>query len=141
MLRNIFIAFAFLYSLACTSHKTTKQTLERFNSGSVPYISIDELKHGTNYILLDTREKEEFQISHLQDAIWVGFEKFKIEKIGEKLQKVGYSYVKNLYGGIFEWKNQVVDPLNRSTERIHTFSKHWSKLLTKGDKIYSLQKE
>ncbi|MEM1257693.1 MAG: rhodanese-like domain-containing protein [Bacteroidota bacterium] len=161
----------FSLALACyflgQSQKSIERTLDRFNSGSVPYITVKQLKSETNSILLDTRNKEEFEVSHLLDAQWVGFKEFDIDKIrreipdtttpvivycsigvrseeiGEKLQKAGYSNIKNLYGGIFEWKNQgnaVVDSTKQPTERVHAFSKHWGKLLTKGDKIYSLKK-
>jgi hypothetical protein len=44
-----------------------------------------------------------------------------------------------LYGGIFEWKNnnfKVLDTLGNETEKVHTFSKSWSKWLTKGEKVY-----
>lgn len=167
MWRYTFFAFVFLYSLACTSQKTIEKTLERFNTGSIPYITINELKQRSDFILLDTRKREEFEVSHLEKAVWVGFQQFELEniqnkipdttapivvycsigvrseEIGEKLQKAGYSNVKNLYGGIFEWKNQgnaVVDSTKQATERVHAFSKHWGKLLTKGDKIYSLKK-
>ncbi len=162
----------FTLALSCyflgQSQKTIEKTLDRFNTGSVPYITIEQLKSDTISLLLDTRKREEFEVSHLQRAQWVGFKEFDIEKIrreipdsstpvivycsigvrseqiGEKLQKAGYSNIKNLYGGIFEWKNQgntVVDSTKQPTERVHAFSKHWGKLLTKGDKIYSLKKE
>ena len=61
------------------------------------------------------------------------------EKIGEKLQAAGYTNVKNLYGGIFQWKGEgekVVDSLGLSTERVHAFSKLWGKLLTNAKKVY-----
>ena len=61
------------------------------------------------------------------------------EDIAEKLQKAGYKNVFNLFGGIFEWKNKqntVVDSTNNPTEKVHTFSKEWSKWLKKGIKVY-----
>ena len=61
------------------------------------------------------------------------------EDIAEKLQKAGYKNVFNLFGGIFEWKNKqnvVVDTNNNPTEKVHTFSKEWSKWLKKGIKVY-----
>ena len=47
----------------------------------------------------------------------------------------------NLYGGIFEWKNNdftVVDTNEEPTEDVHTFSKEWSQWLLKVNKIYDL---
>jgi len=61
------------------------------------------------------------------------------EDIAEKLKKAGYNNVLNLYGGIFEWKNKdftVYNSEGTQTEKIHTFSKEWSKWLTKGIKVY-----
>jgi rhodanese-related sulfurtransferase len=169
MRQYFFIAIFFFCYFGSLAQKTIEKTLERFNNGTVPYITVEELKNGSDVILLDTRKKEEFAVSHLKNAQWAGFKDFDIqkirqkipntdtaivvycsigvrsEKIGEKLQKAGYANIKNLYGGIFEWKNQghdVVDSLNITTERIHAFSKHWGKLLTKGVKVYpSKQKQ
>jgi predicted sulfurtransferase len=64
------------------------------------------------------------------------------EDIGEKLQKAGFTNVKNLYGGIFEWKNQG-NPVYKNkmeTDSVHTFNKQWGKLLDKGIKVYDTEK-
>ncbi|MGB6152608.1 MAG: rhodanese-like domain-containing protein [Pricia sp.] len=139
------------------------RTLKKYNKESIPYITVDAL-HGMNHVTtLDTRKKEEFEVSHLKDALWVGFKTFDLaditskitdksteivvycsigvrsENIGEKLKDAGYIHVKNLYGGIFEWKNQgypVYDTQDKETEKVHAFSKHWGKLLKKGEKVY-----
>ena len=61
------------------------------------------------------------------------------EQIGEKLKKAGFTNVKNLYGGIFEWKNKdypVIDTTGNETEKVHTFSKMWSKYLHAGKPVY-----
>jgi len=129
---------------------------------TVPFISISELKENyNNYTILDTRELNEYNISHLENAIHVGYSQFRIrkttkiivtekpivvycsigyrsEKIGEKLLRKGYT-VYNLYGGIFDWKNndhKVIDSTNIVTNRVHCFNTDWSKWLLKGDKVY-----
>ncbi|WP_185781922.1 rhodanese-like domain-containing protein [Croceivirga lutea] len=152
----------FVIPLGCLPQKNIDKTLEKMNSGSVSYVTPQELPN-QKVVLLDTRELEEFKVSHLKDALWVGYKDFDIttvlenipeketpivvycsigvrsEDIGEELQKAGYTNIKNLYGGIFEWKNQdkvVIDSLGQETENIHAYSKYWGKLLTKGNKVY-----
>ncbi|WP_373516965.1 rhodanese-like domain-containing protein [Pricia sp.] len=142
------------------------KTLKKFNKESVPYISVAALKDINHAILLDAREKEEYDVSHLQNAVWVGAKTFDLdsvwpkiedknteiivycsigvrsENIGEKLMNAGYTNVKNLYGGIFEWKNEghaVYDSEGHETDKVHAFNKHWGKLLTEGEKVYGEQ--
>jgi len=144
------------------------KTLKKFNKESVPYIKVDALNGMNHVVLLDAREKEEYEVSHLQNAIWVGAKTFELdsvfpkivdksteiivycsigvrsENIGEKLMNAGYTNVKNLYGGIFEWKNEgyaVYGPEGKETENVHAFSKHWGKLLKKGKKVYGEQSQ
>lgn len=131
----------------------------------MPYMSVETLAlPKTKAILLDAREEKEFNVSHLKDAVYVGYDHFKLketvaklpkdkdvkivvycslgirsETVAHKLIQEGYTNVYNLYGGIFEWKNnnfQVLDTLGNETEKVHTFSKNWSKWLKKGTKIY-----
>ncbi len=157
------LALFFIFSPSVEAQKKMDKTLKKFNKESVPYIQVGELSANKTTLLLDTREKEEFEVSHLEDAIWVGHKTFEIdtllkkipqkdkqivvycsigvrsENIGEKLQKAGFTNVKNLYGGIFEWKNRgypVYNADGMETENVHAFSKHWGKLLTKGEKVY-----
>jgi len=109
-------------------------------------------------ILLDTREKKEYEISHIPGAIWVGYNNFKLkrvkeiakdakivtycsvgyrsERIGEKLQKAGFSDVSNLKGSIFKWVNEgnpLEDKEGNTTDKVHGFDKDWGKWV-KGDK-------
>ena len=61
------------------------------------------------------------------------------KEILSKLLEMGYTKVYNLYGGIFDWKNQsqiVVNHLNLPTDSIHAYSKLWSTWLHKGIKVY-----
>ena len=164
-MRIVFTLLLVIFFIASIfSQSTIEKALKQFNTKSVPYISIEKLKKDTISVLLDTRKEEEFNVSRLQNAEWVGHKTFEIsnvikqypekdtpiivycsigvrsEDIGEQLLKAGYTNVKNLYGGIFEWinnENPVFDSDGNKTEKVHAFSKHWGKLLTKGDKIYS----
>jgi rhodanese-related sulfurtransferase len=115
----------------------------------------------SNIIFLDTREKKEFDISHIKGAKCVGYDNFSMtnlksipkdseiivycsigarsQNIGEKLEKAGYTNVKNLYGGIFQWNNSGLPKVNSSekaTSRIHGYSKDWGKWLKKGTIVY-----
>lgn len=154
---------AIILTSFCLAQNTIPKVLEKLNKKSVPYINVAALQSKENYVLLDARETKEFNVSHIENAINVGFDKFyskkvatiikdknativvycsigvRSEKIGEKLLKLGYKNVFNLYGGIFEWKNnggKVVTNLNIETDKVHTFNKEWSIYLKKGTKIY-----
>jgi predicted sulfurtransferase len=64
---------------------------------------------------------------------------YRSEKVGEKLQELGFQNVKNLYGGIFQWKNEgfeVENSLSMPTDSVHTYNKRWSKWLLKGVRVY-----
>lgn len=146
------------------SQESLDDVLKRHNSNQVPYISVEELAMPkTDAAILDARELNEYQVSHLKDAIHVGYDNFQLETIAtqipnkdqeivvycslgirsevvaNKLKKAGYTNVRNLYGGIFEWKNKnfnVVNATEKETDSIHVFSKSWSRWLKKGIKVY-----
>ncbi len=105
-------------------------------------------------VLLDTREREEYNVSHILGAIWVGdgdFEISKIDtiqrdktivlycsvgyrssKIAEMLVDLGYLKVRNLYGGIFRWANEN-RPLyfgDHQTNQIHVYNAKWGRFVT-----------
>lgn len=153
------------FLIASTSFSQNKidKTLRKLNKESVDYIHVEALEKTESLILLDAREKKEYDVSHLENAIWVGYDTFQLdsvlqkvqnknseivvycsigvrsENIGEELEEAGYTNVKNLYGGIFEWKNEglpVYDSIGNTTEKVHAFNKHWGKLLTSGEKVY-----
>ena len=137
--------------------------LGRIYEHTVPFISSEELyeETGQNRILLDTRTQSEFDISHIPHSIFADYEKFNIdhwlwiprdteiilycsvglrsEKIGEEFINAGFTRVKNLYGGLFSWKNKgriIVDSRNHVTEEIHAYNRFWGIWLSKGIKIY-----
>ena len=146
------------------SQESLDDLLKRYNKNSVPYISVQELAMPkTNAIVLDARERSEYNVSHLKDAIFVGYDTFNLsdviteipdknqkivvyctlgvrsEVIANRLKKAGYKNVKNLFGGIFEWKNnnfEVYNSKNNPTDSVHVCSSTWSKWLKKGKKVY-----
>ncbi|MEH6535100.1 MAG: rhodanese-like domain-containing protein [Psychroserpens sp.] len=153
-----------LFSFFGFSQESLDDILKRYNNNTVPYISVQELaKSKTQALILDAREQDEFEVSHLKDAIYVGYTNFKLEPfekqfpnkkkaivvycslgvrsetIANRLKKAGYTNVRNLYGGIFEWKNKDFDVYNskeKTTDSVHVYSRTWSKWLKKGKKAY-----
>jgi len=153
----------FLTSLSVSAQEKISEVLKRYNSETIPYIHVDSLQKLTNVIVLDAREKREFNVSHLPNSVYVGYQNFDLKKvkkmlpnkdasivvyctlgvrsedIAEKLKKDGYTNVLNLFGGIFEWKNKgyrVFDVKNKETENIYVCNTYWSQWLKKGNKIY-----
>lgn len=158
-----------LIAFQVEAQETLSELLKLHNDRGVPYISVQELAMpSNNAIILDTREPKEYAVSSLKNAICVGYDFFDLktvtdtikdknqpivvycslgirsETIGEKLKAAGYTNVKNLYGGIFEWKNNDFDVYNSkeaATDSVHAFSEDWSKWLKKGIKIYPKSKK
>lgn len=161
--------FSFLVFILL-SHIGNAQTnledlLHKYNKNNVPYISVEALDvNNPNIVLLDARAIEEFQVSHLKNALHVGYDGFDIEMVNayvedknreiivycslgirsedvaNKLIEAGYTNVKNLFGGIFEWKNQdkmVYNVNGQVTDSVHAYSKSWGKWLKSGIKVYS----
>jgi rhodanese-related sulfurtransferase len=121
----------------------------------------DAVNQFNNYIFLDAREAEEYNVSHILNSRFVGYKKFSLptldvadkkkpivvycsigkrsDEITKKLTEAGFDNVKNLYGGIFEWVNQghpVYDSQNKQTDSVHAYSKFWGRWLEKGIKVY-----
>lgn len=160
-----FFYFLIIFSTTTLSGQNTlSELLKKYNSKKINYISVQELAMPkTNAIILDAREINEYNVSHIKDAYYVGYNDFKIETvlkhiqdknqkivvycsigirsetIAHKIKKAGFTNVLNLYGGIFEWKNNnypVYTNEGLQTENVHVFSNEWSKWLKKGVKIY-----
>lgn len=165
MKKLLFLLLISSVQIVFSQNKKLDKLLNEWNKSNIPYISAKELAQKKDtVVLLDSREQKEFNISHLKNATCVGFDKFSIEKtlqnlpedkttaivvycslgirsekIAKKIKDKGYTNVYNLYGGIFEWKNnnfQVQDALGKPTEKVHAFNKSWGKWLKKGEKVY-----
>ncbi len=163
-MRFLFVLFVLFFNGTCLfSQSKMDKTLKRFNNESVPYVHSENITDTETVVFLDTRKKEEYAVSHLRNSIWVGDKEFdpnvvleqvpdkqkpiivycsigvRSEDIGEKLLTLGYTNVQNLYGGIFQWKNNnglVYNLKNQPTDSVHAFNKYWGKLLLKGVKVY-----
>lgn len=135
--------------------------LKTLLSHSVPELNVAEVDSSKKLVWLDAREKNEFEVSKIENAQWVGYDDFSMErvanlakddeivvycsvgyrseKVAEQLIEAGYTNVHNLYGGIFEWKNtgkSVVDKTNNETEKVHAYNKTWGIWLSNGKKVY-----
>jgi len=160
-----FISTLFLLSLMTSmTAQTTPQKyydmLDGMYRNTVPLGHPEEVEPD-GLVFLDTREAEEYAVSHIPGARLVPYNGFKVEsleaipkdapivvycsvgyrseRIGEKLLEAGYTNVHNLYGGIFNWYfegGELVNMNNDSTDRIHTYNKKWSKWCLKGEKVW-----
>jgi rhodanese-related sulfurtransferase len=159
----VFILFLFnAYAIqAQVESSAFNLTLKTLLSHTVNEISVKELIQKSDVVLLDAREPAEFKVSHLTNAIHVGYDNFNIdsvkdldknesivvycsvgyrsEKIAEKLKSAGFTNVSNLYGGIFEWVNQgykIVEVNEKETNNVHAYNKTWGIWLNRGNKVY-----
>jgi rhodanese-related sulfurtransferase len=111
-------------------------------------------------LLLDTRSLREFQVSHLPGARYMGYDEpdlsvlkdvsldtplvlycavgYRSEKVGEQLLALGYTQVRHLHGGLFDWVNQGLPVYNTQgqTDSVHAYTRSWGIWLRKGQKVY-----
>lgn len=161
-MKTVYLAAFFLLSHIGISQNPAgfDKMCKGYIKGTVPIAKATQLKFeqskNKDLIILDARERSEYNVSHIQGATFVGYDNFDInsvstidksskvyvycsigyrsEKIGEKLQKAGYENVYNLYGGIFAWANAgypLVDSKGKSTIEVHGYNKRWAKWLNK----------
>ena len=170
MIRFISILFFFFLMACYSTPKVSGQfTPEEFDQmanemarGNTNDIDLEDfIRIKKRVVVLDSREKKEYDISHIPGAIWVGYEDFtterlknidkeaeivvycsvgyRSERIGEKIQKAGYKKVHNLNGSIFRWVNEgykLEDAHGNKTTKIHGYNKDWAKWLKKGDVVF-----
>ncbi|NBW36418.1 MAG: rhodanese-like domain-containing protein [Cytophagia bacterium] len=157
----VFLLFTTTYTNGQVENKAFNLTLQALLAHNVKEITVAELAKVKKVTLLDARAPAEYAVSHLENALLVGYEDFNIEnvkdldkktpivvycsvgyrseKVAEKLKQAGFTNVSNLYGGIFEWINQghkVVDSNEKETNNVHAYNKTWGIWLSKGNKVY-----
>ena len=129
---------------------------------NVPELSAAEAHHNqSQYVFIDAREKREYEVSHIKNSVWVGYNDFDMqrlkglakdqkmivycsvgarsEKIAEQLIATGFTHIFNMYGGIFEWVNEdfpVFNMQSKQTDKVHAYNKMWGIWLKKGEKVY-----
>lgn len=157
---SLVIGIMFLPDQAEAQSLAYRTLLSTLYDSDFPTLKPSELNDLSRYQILDTREKEEFEISHLKGAKWVGYDTFDLatvadldknnpvlvyctvgarsQAIGKKLTDAGFTKVFNLYGGIIQWSNDT-KPLfqnGKSTNQVHTYTRAWGIWLEKGEKVY-----
>lgn len=139
-----------------------EQMASQMAKGAVKDLSVEELNQlKESVVLMDARQRKEFEVSHIPNAIWVGYDEFeenkvahidksativtycsvgyRSERVGEKLQQAGFKNVYNLKGSLFQWVNEgypIVNGQNQSTQQVHGYNKEWGKWLKKGEVVY-----
>lgn len=166
MERKIILLVWFVSSNTMSFAQTAyDRTLKSIYNNTVPQVKANELRDiieaNMSVIILDTRSREEFEVSHIPGSVFIDYDHFepndvssidrkaevivycsvgaRSEKIGEKLLGLGFSNVRNLYGGIFQWVNEggsVLNKKNLPTDSVHTYSWLWSVWLERGIKVH-----
>ncbi|WP_084454297.1 rhodanese-like domain-containing protein [Algoriphagus terrigena] len=158
--RIFFFGLLLIYTPAAAQSAAYKVLLEGLYDKDFPTVTADQIADLANYQILDTREKKEFEVSHLPNAIRVGYDSFDLsatdgldkgkpvlvyctvgarsQDIGRRLQAAGFTRVYNLYGGIIQWSNsgKTLEAGGMPTDKVHTYSKTWGIWLEQGEKVY-----
>ena len=119
-----------------------------------------ELQGPAGPVLLDARAPAEFAVSHLLGAQLVPLDSlattqfagldrerpvvvycsvgYRSERVGDRLQALGFKHVRNLYGGLFQWVNEGYPVVNAAgpTTDVHPYSVLWSMWVKRGRKVY-----
>lgn len=142
-----------IYTNSTSRHWIYYKMIEVIVPDKITNVAVDSSLCFQNYIVLDARAEEEYAVSHIKNAIWIGDDHLAIERanfeigkrapryliycsvgyrsqlIGQQLKdSLGFS-IENLKGGIFGWNQQglpLVDSLGNSTNLVHPYSFVWS---------------
>ena len=86
-LRLVYIIL-FLLGLQSSAQESLQQLLNTYNTRSIPYISVEELRMlqlNDEVYILDAREFEEYEVSRIPGGLFIGFSDFSSEMITEKI--------------------------------------------------------
>ena len=170
---SVLISIIFFISSSISAQPTQDpafgQEIEKMLEYGVSTITIKDFKKmlkNEKVVILDAREKHEYDVSHIKGSKWLGhnslnkavLEKLdknativvyctvgiRADKVGSRLEKMGFKNVFNLLGSIVEWVNQgniVIDANNEPTSNVHAYRKEYAKWLTGGTKVLEEEEE
>lgn len=145
-----------------TGYPVLDQKLATLVTADASALSAKEANALENAIFLDAREPTEYGVSHLPNALLLGYDKpnykvlkgldksrpvvvyctvgYRSERAAAKLRKRGFKEVYNLYGSLYAWKLAGL-PLENAqgpTEKLHTYNKKWGTFVPDsiGEKVY-----
>jgi rhodanese-related sulfurtransferase len=120
------------------------------NHASVVNISTDQASRLENALFVDTRDPNEFRISHIPNATLYtrstpDFQKLpkntliivycsvgiRSAKIAQELTQKGFTQVKNLQGSLFMWANEGRPMQGTQPSKVHPYNSRWGALLEK----------
>ena len=149
-----------------TSDWAETKELVRNRFPEVRQISVDELAQrlaATDTappLLVDVREREEYEVSHLPDAVWASNDDlerlvrdagpdreivlycsvgYRSSSAAKELEESGFDNVANLEGSIFEWANagHPVERGGQSVREVHPYDEEWGRLLKEDLRAYA----
>ena len=159
-LKVFFLSTLLLCALTTSAQESSFNTMvDALISGRVPVLSVEELQTKPNIILLDTRTKAEYDVSHIENAFWVGEKNwdlkslkqnkeqtvvvycsvgYRSEKLVKKLLRLDFEKTFNLYGGVFDWVNKGYSVENNRglTDSIHGYDKSFARWIDKGVVVF-----
>ncbi|MEM8582904.1 MAG: rhodanese-like domain-containing protein [Bacteroidota bacterium] len=168
---NYFL-FIILFATSCRSQtlpEHLRTSYEPLNERLASMVTIDdysippaEVQNLTNPILLDARELEEYEVSHIPDAQHIGYRNpnfdllddlnkdrpvvvyctigYRSERVARQLRDRGFSEVYNLYGSVYAWllaglNLQTLD--GEVTQKVHAYNRRWATYLPDNfEKVY-----
>lgn len=120
-------------------------------------ISAQEAQQLSGAQYLDAREPDEYLVSHLPAARYIGYKSpdwsvldgmdknapvvvyctvgYRSERMADDLRERGFTDVRNLYGSIYAWRlagGELLNAAGEPTDSLHTYDRKWGKLLPDG---------
>lgn len=162
-IKGVYVLGLVVVISACMPQQEQFQVVvDQLISGSVPTVQPEDVSGMADSVtILDTRSPSEFAVSHIAGAEFINYDEledsqltkldktravlvyctmgYRSEKVGERLQALGFTQVYNLYGGLIQWKNvgkPVVNADGFPTDSIHGYSPIWGQWIINGVPVY-----